>query len=92
MECFTDLTRDSHIPPIQEFTGGLNFYFALFAARCLLTELWSIFYMACFNYFGAPTKFVPLSDLVMFTLPSLEMNLLSASLNPSVDRSPAISR
>ena len=91
-EPFTDFTRDSHIPPIQGLTGGLNFHFIPFATRCLLTVFWSILFMAYFNSFLAPTKFVSLSDLIMFTLPLLEMNLFSASMNASVERSPAISR
>ena len=36
-----------------------------------------------------PTKLVPLSDCITFMCPRLEMNLLSASKNKSVDRSPA---
>ena len=37
----------------------------------------------------APTKLVPLSDRITFSCPRFEMNLLSASKNESVDRSPA---
>ena len=38
------------------------------------------------------STFVILSDLVMIALSILEMNLLSANMNMSVERSPAISR
>ena len=91
-ERFTDLIRDSHIPPIQGVTGRLNFHFISFPAKCLLTEFWSIFFIACFNSFEAPTKLVPLSDFIIFTLSLLEMNLLTASMNSSVEKSPVISR
>ena len=91
-ECFMDLTRGFHILPIQGLTGGLNFHFIPFAVRCLLTKFGSMFFMACFNSFEAPTKFVPLSDLIMFTFPLLEMNLLNASMNASIESSPTISR
>ena len=85
-ERFTDLTKDSRMLPTQVLTGGLNFHFIPFPVRFLLTVLWSIFFVACFNSFEAPTKYIPLSDLIMFTLPLLEMNLLSASMNASVKR------
>ena len=65
-EHFTDLTIDSHIPPIKGLTGGLNFHFIPFDTRSLLTVFWSIFFMACFNYFEAPTKFILLSDLIVY--------------------------
>ena len=48
--------------------------------------------MAFFNFLEVPTNFVPFSDLIMFTLPLLEMNFISASVNASIERSPAISR
>ena len=48
--------------------------------------------MACFNFLEAPAHFVSLPDLIMFTLPLLEMNFISASVNASIERSPAISR
>ena len=89
-EGFTDFTRHSHIPNIQEFAGRLDFHCVLFAARCLLTDLLSISLWSAFNYFETPIKFVSLSDLIMFTLSLLQMNLLSPSMNTSVERSPAI--
>lgn len=73
-ERFPDSTRDSHILPKQGLIGAVNFKFIFFATRCLLAEFWSILFMACFNSFEAPTKFVSFLDL-MFTLPLFEMNL-----------------
>ena len=73
-ERFPDSTRDSHILPKQGLIGAVSFKFIFFATRCLLAEFWSILFMACFNSFEAPTKFVSFLDL-MFTLPLFEMNL-----------------
>ena len=90
-ERFPDSTRDSHIPPNQGLIGAVNFKFIFFATRCLVAEFWSMLFMACFNSFEAPTKFVSFSNL-MFTVPLFEMNLFGGSMNTSIERSPAISR
>ena len=89
-ERFPDSTRDSHIPPNQGLIGAVNFKFIFFATRYLLAELWLILFMACFNSFDAPTKFVSFSNL-MFIVPFFEMNLFGESMNISIERSPAIS-
>ena len=47
-ERFTDLTKDSHIRPIQGLTGSLNFHFILFAGRYSFNEPWPISFMAFF--------------------------------------------
>ena len=89
---FTDLTSDCQLPPIQGLTGGLNFKSIFFPTKCLLIETWSRVFILYFSSVEAPTKFVPLSDLMTLTVPILAKNRLRERMKKSVGKSPGISR
>ena len=53
--------------------------------------LWSISWKAFWSSLTAPTKLVPLSDLISWMLPCLPINLLNESIKESVSNEYAIS-
>ena len=55
----------------------------VFVRKCWI-YWWFISWKASFNSLLAPTKVVPLSDVIILTLPRLAMNFFGAKINESV--------
>ena len=86
-EGFTDLIRDSQIPPILGLTHGLKIHVISFWLKHLTILGWSNYQTHDFNSLLAPTKLVPLYDRITCTFPHLDMNVRRVSVNASVDKS-----
>ena len=52
----------------------------------VITFSWSISFAAALSSFSAPTKFVPLSDRIFFTLPWRAMKRRNGRMNKSLER------
>ena len=86
---FVSFTIASMQPPIHGLDGGLNFHWIRSGLNSSLILCWSNFCIASDNSRWAPTKFVPLSLVIVWGLPFLAVNLRSAQIKLSVERSPA---
>ena len=87
-----DFMSDFQLPPIHGQIGGLNIHLISFIVRTFSTFVWSKMLNLSLSSVAAPTKFVLLSDFIIFTWPLLEMKRLSERINESVDKSSASSR
>ena len=83
---------DFQIPPIHGQRGGLSRHLTSFIVRKFSTSVWSKMLNLYLRSVAVPTKFVPLSDFIIFTWPLLEMKGRSERINESVNKSPASSR
>ena len=72
--------------------GGLSLHLISFIVRKFSTSVWSKILNLYLSSVAAPTKFVPLSDFIIFTWPLLEMKGRSERINESVNKSPSSSR
>ena len=86
---FVSLTIAYMQHPIHGLDGGLNFPRIRLWFNSALILCWSIFCIASVNSRWAPTKFVPLSLVIVWGLLLLAVNLQSAEIKLSVERSPA---
>ena len=83
---------DFQIPPIHGQRGGLSRHLTSFIVRKFSTSVWSKMLNLYLRSVAVPTKFVTLSDFIIFTWPLLEMKGRSERINESVNKSPASSR
>ena len=74
----------SQIPPKWGAPGGLNFQTIFFCANSLSIFALSHSFMNAFSSLAAPTRFVPLSLLMVFGQPRLAMNPVTAARHNSV--------
>ena len=72
-EGLIDSMSDFQLPPIHGQIGGLNIHLISFIVRKCSTSVWSKMLNFSLSYVAAPTKFVLLSDFIIFTWPLLEM-------------------
>ena len=93
-EGLIDFMSDFQLLLIHGQIGGLNIHLIKypFIVRKFSTFVWSQMLNLSLSSVAAPTKFVLLSDFIIFTWPLLEMKRLSERINESVDKSPASSR
>ena len=89
---FTNFIGTSQCPPIQGLLGGLN-------VQIKLTCLWTNFditlgsiKIASSGSFYAPSKLVPLSDLICLIFPRRAIKWRKDKIKESLVRSPAISK
>ena len=71
---------------------GVKSHSISFIVRKFSTFVWSKMLNLSLRSVAALTKFVPLSDFIIFTWPLLEMKRRSERINVLVDKSPASSR
>ena len=64
----TDLTKDSHNPPIHGLAGGLKIHSRFWWLLNLCSLIWSGCLMQRLSLLLAPTKLVPLSDRMTITI------------------------
>ena len=77
----------SHTPPMWLAKGGFLIHviqLALCLCRYFYIWLWPISWKAFWSSLIAPTKLVPLSDLIKPMFPCLPLNLLNESIKESV--------
>ena len=91
-ERLIDFMSDSQLPPTYGQRGGVKSHSISFIVRKFSTFVWSKMFNLSLRSVAALTKFVPLSDFIIFTWPLLEMKRRSERINVLVDKSPASSR
>ena len=87
-ERLIDFMSDSELPSIYGQREGLNLHSMSLIVRKFSTFVWSNMLNLSLSSVAAPTKFVPLSDFVIFTWPLLKMKRRSERINESVDKPP----
>ena len=82
----------SHTPPKWEAPGGLKFHST--SRSCNQRSICALFhsFIVFLSSFLVPTKLVPLSLVMLRTLPRLDRNILRVLMKLSVDRSKPSSR
>ena len=87
---FVTLTDDSQVPTIHGLLGGMKYHCISRIDKLLAFVIWSKFFTKNYKSRFAPTKFWPLSLLMLLGLPRLEVNLCSTIIKELVLKLPAI--
>ena len=87
-ERLIDFMSDSELPSIYGQREGLNLHSMSLIVRKVSTFVWSNMLNLSLSSVAAPTKFVPLSDFIIFTWSLLKMKRRSERKNESVDKPP----